>query len=152
MGIECVDSRNTPTGVGKTTSTTKRKAARQKHPHGRGEDAMTSALVWYVIETPPRAWGRPKGRKALLKLIGNTPTGVGKTNCLVYLLLKFKKHPHGRGEDKEPHTALEDILETPPRAWGRHNGRTTHESLKRNTPTGVGKTMPIPTLFPPVSG
>ena len=32
-------------------------------------------------------------------MIGNTPTGVGKTVIALMTCLPLKKHPHGRGED-----------------------------------------------------
>ena len=31
-------------------------------------------------ETPPRAWGRPGQGHVAAETVGNTPTGVGKTN------------------------------------------------------------------------
>ena len=33
--------------------------------------------------------------------------------------------------------------ETPPRAWGRRGQRHRQAEASRNTPTGVGKTVPI---------
>ncbi len=50
----------------------------------------------------------------------NTPTSVGKTDCLLYCTASGKKHPHERGED-----------------W--LTGVKSH-SDEGNTPTSVGKT------------
>ena len=91
--------RNTPTGVGKTISRATTRGARQKHPHGRGEDTMTNEGMIMLTETPPRAWGRPMCQPELPPRFGNTPTGVGKT----------------AGANQKDGTTLE----TPPRAWGR---------------------------------
>ena len=76
------NSRNTPTGVGKTYIIGELDGSRKKHPHGRGEDILTGTRVPPPVETPPRAWGRPvhKVRHALNNR--NTPTGVGKTSWL----------------------------------------------------------------------
>ena len=91
--------RNTPTGVGKTRCKAWRISRFQKHPHGRGEDPMTTAEPFSIPETPPRAWGRPCSRFGKGLLVGNTPTGVGKTNGSVTESDVREKHPHGRGED-----------------------------------------------------
>ncbi len=52
----------------------------------------------------------------------------------------FKKHPHVRGEDAQGRDAVQVLLETPPRAWGRLAHQITALVLDGNTPTCVGKT------------
>ena len=51
------------------------------------------------------------------------------------------KHPHGRGE--ELIAAAPDMYdaETPPRAWGRVDVYERSVKCRRNTPTGVGKSL-----------
>ena len=71
---------NTPTGVGKTPPSVHPMCRARKHPHGRGEDALTMPASQQNLETPPRAWGRPSPRVAVDADVGNTPTGVGKTD------------------------------------------------------------------------
>ena len=71
--------RNTPTGVGKTSNHQIKPIINEKHPHGRGEDPVHHHQTVDRSETPPRAWGRPKSKKDEDMLVGNTPTGVGKT-------------------------------------------------------------------------
>ncbi len=152
--------RNTPTGVGKTPCRPSQLHQMQKHPHGRGEDfhcVVCSALyeetphgrgedlapLWEthnLIETPPRAWGRLLGPDDQVVLAGNTPTGVGKTVSGVTGSFDMGKHPHGRGEDIACLRALACRIETPPRAWGRHQTDKIPYSIPGNTPTGVGKT------------
>ena len=102
-------ARNTPTGVGKTT------------PEG--------FKFVYQQETPPRAWGRHSLTHTSLLWIGNTPTGVGKTRFANCCFRTWKKHPHGRGEDHEAARPCLDLMETPPRAWGRLLTRELFDAL-----------------------
>ncbi len=142
--------RNTPTGVGKTLNSMQTGWYPQKHPHGRGEDELTSLDGEQTVETPPRAWGRPRGRAVMAGQPGNTPTGVGKTPRRPVRLCLPAKHPHGRGEDCLPTVAARKYEETPPRAWGRLFLHAADVVVVRNTPTGVGKTAaPRRALRPP---
>ena len=111
---------NTPTGVGKTVGDQRRTGATWKHPHGRGEDFLSTT----------RTTGSPR----------NTPTGVGKTGELTINVSVVWKHPHGRGEDSLVGGRLKLDLETPPRAWGRPLKLLSQSLVSGNTPTGVGKT------------
>ena len=132
--------RNTPTGVGKTFEQKSVSAGIQKHPHGRGEDLARRALVKYITETPPRAWGRLQPSLDESGRERNTPTGVGKTWIACRILSPTWKHPHGRGEDEYLGGSRETIQETPPRAWGRPYRSRHPKAHEGNTPTGVGKT------------
>ena len=91
--------RNTPTSVGKTSSSLRCSCMTWKHPHERGEDSYAKPTRSALIETPPRAWGRRRVLEWRQKQSGNTPTSVGKTGCQRMSGLWY--------------------LETPPRAWGR---------------------------------
>ncbi|SMG65028.1 conserved hypothetical protein, partial [methanotrophic bacterial endosymbiont of Bathymodiolus sp.] len=71
----------------------------------------------------------------------NTPTGVGKTIVRGKSLSDIEKHPHGRGEDAPWNRGEIKMLETPPRAWGRPIHHYWRTISRRNTPTGVGKTI-----------
>ena len=51
-----------------------------------------------------------------------------------------QKHPHVRGEDDTVNKVLQQPIETPPRAWGRHAKEDIEKLEDRNTPTCVGKT------------
>ncbi len=153
-------ARNTPTCVGKTKPLTNTGATIKKHPHVRGEDHRDSAGRVRGAETPPRAWGtlsesmsvvkeetppRAWGRLAILEpptaLIRNTPTCVGKTQVQGYSRATSQKHPHVRGEDLLRSGGIENISETPPRAWGRLLRDSFKKIYTRNTPTCVGKTQ-----------
>ena len=134
-------TRNTPTGVGKTTSQPASNVPPEKHPHGRGEDQRVNRKTYIFLETPPRAWGRPFDAHTPFFIFRNTPTGVGKTLLRQHIVRAGGKHPHGRGEDQCQLKALFNHLETPPRAWGRQQGIYFLLPAIRNTPTGVGKTF-----------
>ncbi len=131
---------NTPTGVGKTSYPQCVAVLGRKHPHGRGEDVNAAWERAQEAETPPRAWGRLHGHHAEQLISGNTPTGVGKTRPGYISRSFFWKHPHGRGEDKPTCHLLCITIETPPRAWGRQAQTAFNAYVRRNTPTGVGKT------------
>ena len=90
---------NTPTGVGKTPAPRTYWPARQKHPHGRGEDSKFMDVSTIAPETPPRAWGRRMEGIIGCEVYRNTPTGVGKTDVSRSESSQYQKHPHGRGED-----------------------------------------------------
>ncbi len=77
----------------------------------------------------------------MVGVVGNTPTGVGKTNGELAKVGLIGKHPHGRGEDKSAGRFKKIWRETPPRAWGRPYKNGVVEICPRNTPTGVGKTL-----------
>jgi len=132
---------NTPTGVGKTKLESLLAIVIQKHPHGRGENAMKLKKNLLDIETPPRAWGKLRSPTTLAVAFRNTPTGVGKTSGTHSYNGYSKKHPHGRGENIAQSFHWRCISETPPRAWGKLVFLAPPAFDNGNTPTGVGKTL-----------
>ena len=92
---------NTPTGVGKTDNHDAVPLAIRKHPHRRGEDDIVSMQLSCQKETPPQAWGRLVIYSSHNLLLGNTPTGVGKTTVMSKPPAEMEKHPHRRGEDSK---------------------------------------------------
>ena len=139
--------RNTPTCVGKTRQAKRVDRQLEKHPHVRGEDQILSLIAHFPGETPPRAWGRRSTLAPIKEIARNTPTCVGKTGDTVLLPDQAGKHPHVRGEDPGQETGLGQIVETPPRAWGRQYVCTKEGKENRNTPTCVGKTLRDYSLF-----
>ena len=113
---------NTPTCVGKTRIRT-----------GRASET----------ETPPRAWGRPEHDQYGDVSGRNTPTCVGKTPRPWSSSDARRKHPHVRGEDSISPELPSVLLETPPRAWGRHRPGSDALQCRGNTPTCVGKTSSL---------
>ena len=93
-----------------------------------------------VLETPPRAWGRPYTADKSGAFFGNTPTSVGKTPVWQQDLPLPWKHPHERGEDRAGMATTGKATETPPRAWGRPQDTALERGQGGNTPTSVGKT------------
>ena len=126
--------------MGKTPNSAATSSLARKHPHGRGEDISCGLSKQKVVETPPRAWGRPRRLHTAIYWRRNTPTGVGKTVLLWEVSVWHGKHPHGRGEDTRWREKWKEGKETPPRAWGRPCASLVPNRHGGNTPTGVGKT------------
>ncbi len=72
-----------------------------------------------LVETPPRAWGRPLLSELSYASARNTPTCMGKTGAAAGAEAGGRKHPHVHGEDFYHIITLYKPWETPPRAWGR---------------------------------
>ena len=125
--------------MGKSSAHCLRFILAEKHPHGRGEEAIIIALDDVPRETPPRAWGRAAPKIPLQADFRNTPTGVGKRVTHFRNLRASGKHPHGRGEEDVRYSMIVSPGETPPRAWGRVRIKVTYKAIAGNTPTGVGK-------------
>ncbi len=140
MQQDILVDRNTPTGVGKTVFLRQVLETPEKHPHGCGEDGVLTAVTAMAGETPPRVWGRHPQDLAALAIVGNTPTGVGKTPSSLWRASIHEKHPHGCGEDRSLLSFMACMRETPPRVWGRLCTFQIYPTAYRNTPTGVGKT------------
>ena len=102
-----VDSRNTPTHVGKTLRLLRGDKGSRKHPHARGED-----------------W---RGAGGVVRMPGNTPTHVGKTGKDRENARTHRKHPHARGEDRSSSIwSAVHCRNTP-----THVGKTRHKSAGR---------------------
>ncbi len=104
----------------------------QKHPHVRGEDCRISSPRLNGGETPPRAWGRHIEYDRGGDWYGNTPTCVGKPPARVDVNLPRRKHPHVRGEDSPSKCCAIGMIETPPRAWGRHQHIVKEREFNHN--------------------
>ena len=116
-----VQDRNTPTSVGKTTTIELFQfTCRETPPRawGRQDNEVTSGLK---PGNTPTSVGKTRPRHKRSQSLGNTPTSVGKTIALNGQRRHIKKHPHERGEDRDRSRRSFLSLETPPRAWGRHN-------------------------------
>ena len=140
-GEATAEQGNTPTGVGKTRGAPGKKLLEWKHPHRRGEDRSLECWNAATMETPPQAWGRLALFRIEIFVIGNTPTGVGKTHRPWPWSRCRQKHPHRRGEDSVAVMRSHTPVETPPQAWGRHFFFLAVFNYDGNTPTGVGKTI-----------
>ena len=68
-----------PPVVGKTGGQAPTAEKGEKHPHAGGEDLFIGTPKGINVETPPRGWGRRPRFILARKVVGNTPTRVGKT-------------------------------------------------------------------------
>ena len=73
-------------------------------------------------------------------IIRFTPTHVGKTLHLTFLLENHMVHPHARGEDISNSNFGAGVVGSPPRTWGRRIHREGVVGFRWFTPTHVGKT------------
>ena len=111
--------RFTPTCVGTTWSIPRTRAAASVHPHVRGDDPPPSTKVGETHGSPPRAWGRLRGRGLGQDPRRFTPTCVGTTRVATALSHSTPVHPHVRGDDSISFQASCHSDGSPPRAWGR---------------------------------
>ena len=95
------------------------------------------------METPPRTWGRQEKPTRGDFERRNTPTHVGKTVAVRSSMVRGRKHPHARGEDRMGCCHFRLCQETPPRTWGRRSSASISWTCLRNTPTHVGKTKRV---------
>src|SRR5690606_13684272 len=108
--------------------------------------------------SPPRAWGRHLLRDAYFRSYRFTPTCVGTAAGGFQPFWTRAVHPHVRGDgsiiDSSPHQETG----SPPRAWGRRDGRAQYQVAHRFTPTCVGTAPGIrsassrPSVHPHVRG
>ena len=113
----------------------------KKHLHERGEDANGAQYRRRGLETPPRAWRRPRGLYPVGVNKRNTSTSVEKTPTKHGGNANLRKHLHERGEDVNNLADSDCILETPPRAWRRLVKNLRFPLDSGNTSTSVEKTQ-----------
>src|SRR5207247_353573 len=132
--------RFTPTHVGKTGFWTQLVERHSVHPHARGEDGQFHFGDPGADGSPPRTWGRRRGRERLLGVVRFTPTHVGKTEYFDDTSDRMTVHPHARGEDGRDEKDRQGEKGSPPRTWGRLGAARGQLVVARFTPTHVGKT------------
>ena len=98
--VPYVKFRNTSTDVEKTRRGHCAAKQAKKHLHGRGEDLIVVIKICRSQETPPRTWRRLLRRGSADVSCGNTSTDVEKTTLRTSSQIAYKKHLHGRGEDR----------------------------------------------------
>ena len=91
--------RFTPTCVGTTTPTGSATTRCTIHPHVRGDnyDGLTAAQV--SADSPPRAWGQQGDREGRVRSVRFTPTCVGTTLPILFIIFQSPIHPHVRGDN-----------------------------------------------------
>ena len=132
---------NTPACAGKTFQFIQPDRPMGKHPRVRGEDHVPPRFSALLLETPPRARGRPGINQASNFFFRNTPACAGKTRRCHNRGMARWKHPRVRGEDLYTPLHSTNALETPPRARGRQLMTLDETREFRNTPACAGKTI-----------
>ena len=131
----------------------------------RGDDYESKLGHIVRIGSPPRAWGRPWAPWGPWARRRFTPTCVGTTKSAECRAARAPVHPHVRGDDSAVSAAASTTNGSPPRAWGRLEGKlqpppveAVHPHVrgddfscsfarglaKRFTPTCVGTTPSSP--------
>ncbi len=139
-----VCGRLTPTGVGRTSRAVASSYRHPAHPHGRGEDLTVDGTTSPTCGSPPRAWGGPGKIREPERTSRLTPTGVGRTPARPTCRPRSAAHPHGRGEDVDWVRQTPRLGGSPPRAWGGRQPDGPDLHIPGLTPTGVGRTPPVP--------
>ena len=84
--LDLLESRYTPTCVGKTDGQPWLQTPITVHPHVRGENAVAGFLATSLGGTPPRAWGKQEEVEEGPLADRYTPTCVGKTGFGVFVV------------------------------------------------------------------
>ena len=133
--------RFTPTLVGKTPRFLYRVSARSVHPHACGENKKQIQPVSGKHGSPPRLWGKRRGKRGFQRLQRFTPTLVGKTPDCQDSPSSRTVHPHACGENLCAAALILSGIGSPPRLWGKPHPSASRPVGPRFTPTLVGKTL-----------
>ncbi len=131
--------RYTPTCVGKTVSDSTATLIPKVHPHVCGENE--GKVVFLTIDggTPPRVWGKRGLHLTDFQIQRYTPTCVGKTNAKYSWIAGKTVHPHVCGENLANYLLLVNSKGTPPRVWGKREGRYRGKPYEGTPPRVWGK-------------
>src|SRR5579883_682975 len=92
------------------------------HPHARGEGGSGAVIPAPSVGSPPRTWGRRRGRLPAKTEFRFTPTHVGKASPVHRQEWGQSVHPHARGEGRIEKNGSLGEFGSPPRTWGRRLG------------------------------
>ena len=102
---------------------------------------IPAAGVAHIIGPSPRAWGKQTVCQPWSATVRTIPTGVGKTEFLIFAIPMATDHPHGRGENGCATNGVKSDSGPSPRAWGKLDPSDLLAATRRTIPTGVGKTL-----------
>ena len=134
-------ARFTPTCVGITTPRPFAPGSAAVHPHVRGDHSRQAAIQSTYCGSPPRAWGSLRSGNRYAIGARFTPTCVGITEKMAWMINPMSVHPHVRGDHERIGRAVGGARGSPPRAWGSPARTERRAKFGRFTPTCVGITM-----------
>ena len=114
-----VNSRFTPTCVGKIKPIRVFGTLWAVHPHMRGENRSAQPCICRNRGSPPHAWGKYHYGDPAIRHDRFTPTCVGKIPKTKGKKSLYTVHPHMRGENGNPFSPCNIIVGSPPHAWGK---------------------------------
>ncbi len=124
-----------------------RPAISRKHPHGRGEDRTLRERHRGKNRNTPTGVGKTLLGSNISLICRNTPTGVGKTcACACRIDRASGNTPTGVGKTGRL-SALPQVQETPPRAWGRPSRSVRSDKGTETPPRAWGRQREIIEFF-----
>ena len=136
----------TPAGAGKTVSSSVGGLMDRDHPRRCGENLWRPRSRMVSLGSPPQVRGKLHQVKASVSSCGITPAGAGKTLGRGAKPNAPQDHPRRCGENSLHMLPSIHTLGSPPQVRGKPAAVWAHTALRRITPAGAGKTIPLPPL------
>ena len=119
-GRAATASRFTPTSVGTTRCSFCRVAPLAVHPHKCGDNPIPPLSLVPPPGSPPQVWGQRYQAHATSCRARFTPTSVGTTSLLLFLIVIHPVHPHKCGDNGAACQPNSAFAGSPPQVWGQH--------------------------------
>ena len=110
------------------------------HPHSRGEHSLYARIGRRPSGSSPLAWGTLWRHREVIAQVRFIPTRVGNTATSFSLIIRFRVHPHSRGEHQLRRLRIQRQGGSSPLAWGTLERFSTDRHKPRFIPTRVGNT------------
>ena len=136
--------RITPTYMGNTDQTDRRKSSTGDHPHIHGEYVAVPNGALAASGSPPHTWGIHRLAFLFPAQTWITPTYMGNTSPRYLMMIRSKDHPHIHGEYACQALRSPKNTGSPPHTWGIQFSPVRPTISVRITPTYMGNTHIVP--------
>ena len=133
--------RITPAGAGKTSCLNGQSLPTGDHPRRCGENYKQSLTRCRRLGSPPQVRGKHKSCFHVLKAVGITPAGAGKTCAPAHKDCNRQDHPRRCGENYTGRTRAPHEQGSPPQVRGKLGDKSNQSAPFGITPAGAGKTV-----------